>query len=61
MKKNLKYYFYKGKRGHIWVFWETFFSPNLQEKLLSAYTEYARNDRSLSIIGTTEIFPEYSN
>jgi hypothetical protein len=43
-EKILKNYFYKVKR-------ENCFSPNLQEKPLSAYTEYARNDRSFSNIG----------
>jgi hypothetical protein len=31
-------------------------SPNLQEKPLSAYTEYARNDRSFPNNGAKKIF-----
>jgi hypothetical protein len=43
-------------------FWEKKFSPNLQEKPLSAYTEYSRNDRSFSNIGPMKkFFLENSN
>ncbi len=34
------------------------FLPNLQENPLSAYTEYARKDRSFSNIGPMKIFSQ---
>jgi hypothetical protein len=62
MKKCWKNYFYKVKKGSYLSFFEKNFSPNLQEKPLSAYTKYARNDRSFSNIGPIKnFFPENSN
>jgi hypothetical protein len=46
----------------ILVFWEKIFPPNLQEKPLSAYSEYARNDHRFSNIGQMKkFFSEKSN
>jgi hypothetical protein len=56
MNEILKNYFYKVKRGHISVFCNNFFSPNLKEKPLSAYTEYALDDHSFLNIGPIKNF-----
>ncbi len=42
----------------IFEYFEIIFSPNLQEKSLSAYSEYTRNDCSFPNIGPVKFFSQ---
>jgi hypothetical protein len=50
-EQNFEKLFLQSLKGSYLSFLENIFPPNLQEKPLSAYTEYVRDDRSFPNIG----------
>jgi hypothetical protein len=53
--------FLQSLEGSYLSFFGKKFSPNFQEKPLSMYTEYLRNDHSFPIIDSIQKIPENSN
>jgi hypothetical protein len=56
-EQNFEKLFLQSLKGSYLSFLGKIFSPNLQDKPLSAYTEYARDDRSFPNIGPIKFFP----
>jgi hypothetical protein len=56
-EENFEKLFLQSLKGSYFSYLGKIFSPNLQEKPLSAYTEYVRDDRSFPNIGPIKFFP----